>query len=219
MATSADMGFVTSSIEVLLSNDYVYWTLQHMALSVSAIVVIALSGVLFGVYISQRPRLATYSLIVINFIYTIPSIAILGLLLPFTGIGNTTAMIAIVLYGVLPVVRNTHAAMNDIEPQLIESARGMGSTEWQILLRVKLPLSVPMIVAGIRTMAVMTVALTAIAAFVGAGGLGVPIWRGISTYNMDMVVIGSILVAILSITVDQVVGFIGGRISYTRHYR
>ena len=108
----------------------------------------------------------------VNFIYTIPSISLLGFLIPFSGIGNTTAIIALTIYALLPMVRNTHTGMTNIDEQIIEAAKGMGSTQSQILFKIKLPLAMPVIMSGLRNMATMTIALAGIASFIGAGGLG-----------------------------------------------
>ena len=125
-------------------------------------------------------------LTLINIIYTIPSISLLGFLIPFSGIGNTTAIIALTVYALLPMVRNTHTGITNINPGIIEAARGMGSTNAQILYKVKLPLALPVIMSGLRSMVTMTIALAGIASFIGAGGLGVAIYRGITTNNTAM---------------------------------
>ena len=102
----------------------------------------------------------------VNFIYTIPSISLLGFLIPFSGIGNTTAIIALTIYALLPMVRNTHTGMTNIDEQIIEAAKGMGSTQSQILFKIKLPLAMPVIMFGLRNMATMTIALAGIAFFI-----------------------------------------------------
>jgi len=104
------------------------------------------------------------------------------------------------------MVRNTHTGLTNVNPLLIEAATGMGSTKWQVLYKIKLPLAMPVIVAGIRNMAVMTIALAGIASFIGAGGLGVAIYRGITTNNKAMTVVGSLLIAVLAIAVDFIIG-------------
>ena len=127
----------------------------------------------------------------INFLYTIPSISMLGFLIPFSGVGNATAVIALTVYALLPMVRNTHTGISNIDPAILEAARGMGSTRLQILFRIKLPLAMPVIMSGIRSMVTMTIALAGIASFIGAGGLGVAIYRGITTNNAAMTMAGS----------------------------
>ena len=181
--------------------------LQHLQLSFTAIGLAALIGIFFGILISEHTRLAFPVLGVTNFIYTIPSIAMLGFLVPATGIGDMTAVIALTVYGLLPMVRNTYTGIRGISPAIVEAGRGMGSTDSQLLYKIKLPLAMPVILAGARNMIVMTIALCGIASFVGAGGLGVAIYRGITTNNMAMTVAGSLLIAGLALAADLIAGF------------
>jgi osmoprotectant transport system permease protein len=125
-----------------------------------------------------------------------------GILVTITGIGNKSAIVALVVYGLLPIIRNTYVGIKEVNPQIIESAIGMGSTDMQLLVRIQLPQALPVIMSGFRTMVVMTIALGGIASFIGAGGLGVAIYRGISTYHPEMIIAGSLLTALLAVTVD-----------------
>ena len=184
---------------------------EHLALSAIAIAVAIVVGGLAGLLISQATKAAKPTLAVVNFLYTIPSISMLGLLIPFSGVGNVTAVIALIIYALLPMVRSTYTGLTNIEPGIIEAARGMGSTEGQIMRKIRIPLAMPVIMSGIRSMATMTIALTGIASFIGAGGLGVAIYRGITTNNMAMTMDGSLLVAILALVVDFVLGVVERR--------
>ena len=147
----------------------------------------------------------------INFLYTIPSISLLGFLIPFSGIGNTTAVIALTVYALLPMVRNTHTGITNVDAAILEAAAGMGSTRLQILFKIKLPLAMPVILSGIRNMVTMTIALAGIASFIGAGGLGVAIYRGITTNNTAMTMAGSLLIAVLALVFDSLLGFMEQR--------
>ncbi|EPZ55605.1 binding--dependent transport system inner membrane component family protein [[Clostridium] sordellii ATCC 9714] len=158
--------------------------------------------------ISEYDKSSSFVLGLVNFIYTIPSISLLGILIPFSGIGNTTAIIALTIYGLLPMVRSTYTGIKSINPIIIEAAEGMGSTRFQILYKIKLPLAIPVIMSGLRNMVVMTIALTGIASFIGAGGLGVAIYRGITTNNEAMTIAGSILIALLALGLDTILGFV-----------
>ena len=144
----------------------------------------------------------------VNLLYTIPSISLLGFLIPFSGIGDTTAIIALTIYALLPMVRNTYTGMTTVSPQLLDAATAMGSTRIQVLLRVRLPLALPVIVAGIRSMTVMTIALSGISSFIGAGGLGVAVYRGITTNNKAMTLAGSLLIALLAVVADFFIGMV-----------
>ena len=159
--------------------------LQHIRIAGISGDGILVLGLVIGVIISEYRKPAQIIMNVINVLYTIPSISMLGFLIPFTGIGDKTAIIALSIYGLLPIVRNTYTGISTIQPFLTEVATGMGSTRGQVLFRVKLPLALPVILAGVRSMVVMTISLDGIASYIGAGGLGSP-YRGITTNNAAM---------------------------------
>ena len=195
---------------VSLFHDRAGWFLAllgaHISLAFSAIFMAGVIGLVLGILISEKQRFAPAVMGVCNVLYTIPSISLLGILIPFTGIGNKTAIIALTIYGIMPMVRNTYAGITGVDPDIIEAAKGMGSTEKQILFRIKLPLAMGVILAGIRNVVVMVIAVTGIASFVGAGGLGVAIYRGITIYNPAMTAAGSILIAFLALISDFLLG-------------
>ncbi|MBT3320650.1 MAG: ABC transporter permease [Clostridia bacterium] len=178
---------------------------QHIILTLIAIAFITVIGLVLGMFMTRHRILAKIVLAITNFLYTIPSIALFGFLVIFTGIGDTSAIIALVIYGLLPIVRNTYVGIKEVDPQTIESALGMGSTDMQLLFKVQFPLALPVIFAGFRTMVIMTIAIAGIASFIGAGGLGDAIWRGISTNFPAMTIAGSLLVALLAIVTDFVI--------------
>lgn len=180
--------------------------IEHMYLTFVAIVIITFLGLILGVLMTRNKQVAKLIMTLVNFIYTIPSIALFGFFVSITGIGFNSALIALVIYGLLPIIRNTYVGINEVDPFLIESAIGMGTTNSQLLFKVQLPLALPVIFAGFRTMVIMTIALGAIASFIGAGGLGVAIWRGITTYFPEMTVAGSLLIALLAIIIDLILG-------------
>lgn len=190
--------------------------LEHLQISLTAIVIAIVIGGVAGVLISEFTRSAKPTLAVINFLYTIPSISMLGFLIPFSGVGNATAIIALTVYALLPMVRNTYTGMTNLNPAILEAARGMGSTRLQILYKVKLPLAMPVIMSGIRSMVTMTIALAGIASFIGAGGLGVAIYRGITTNNAAMTMAGSLLIAVLALVMDFLLGLAERRIRKKR---
>ena len=167
-------------------------TLQHLEISLIAIVAALCIGLSLGILISSYRRSSSLVLGLTNFMYTIPSIALFGFLIPFSGIGDTTAIFALTVYALLPMVRNTYTGITGIDREIIEAARGMGSTPFQILYKIQIPLAFPVILSGLRNMVVMTIALAGIAAFIGAGGLGVAIYRGITTNNGVLTVAGSL---------------------------
>lgn len=185
--------------------------LEHIEISFIAIAIAIVFGGIVGILISEYQKSAKWTLGVINFVYTIPSISMLGFLIPFSGVGDTTAIIALTIYALLPMVRSTHTGLTNVDPDTIEAAKGMGSTRWQILFHIKLPLAMPVIMSGIRNMVTMTIALAGIASFIGAGGLGVAIYRGITTNNAAMTLAGSLLTALLALVIDAILGFVEKR--------
>ena len=180
--------------------------IEHLQLSAISIALALVIGLALGILIAQQDRFSLPVLGTINFIYTIPSIALFGILLPLTGLGNNTAIIALTVYALLPIVRNTYAGLKNIDPTIIEAGIGMGSTEWQLLWKIKLPLALPVIMAGVRNMVVMVIATCGIASFIGAGGLGVAIFRGITTYQLSMTYLGSLMIAAVALCCDILLG-------------
>ncbi len=179
---------------------------KHCALAGTAILLSGTIGILLGIFINQHQKASKYVLGVTNTLYTIPDIAMFGFLIPFTGIGEKTAIIALTIYGLLPMVRNTFTGLNNVDASILEAAVGMGSTPAQVLLRIKLPLAFSMILSGFRNMVVMTLSVTGIAAYIGAGGLGTPIYRGIATNNSALILAGSLSIAVLAICADLLLG-------------
>ena len=177
---------------------------QHIRISFISLISAFLIGGLIGIIISEYKITSKPILSLVNFIYTIPSISLLGFLIPLSGIGNTTAIIALTLYALLPMVRNTYTGITNIDEHILEAAKGLGSTPFQILTKIKIPLALPVIMSGIRNMTIMTIALAGIASFIGAGGLGVAIYRGITTNNTALTLAGSLLIALLAIFTDLI---------------
>ena len=184
---------------------------EHLEISLIAILIAIVFGGIVGILISEFDRSAKPTLAVINFLYTIPSISMLGFLIPFSGVGNATAVIALTIYALLPMVRSTHTGISNVDPAILEAAKGMGSTRLQILVKIRIPLAMPVIMSGIRSMVTMTIALAGIASFIGAGGLGVAIYRGITTNNAAMTMAGSLLIAMLALVVDFILGIVEKR--------
>jgi osmoprotectant transport system permease protein len=179
---------------------------EHLWLVLLSVGIAIVISVTLGIIISYYSGLATTVLTVCQIIMTIPSMAMLGFMVPVFGIGFTTGVVALILYCLLPIVRNTYTGIKEISPAVIESAKAMGMTEWRILTRVKIPLARPVIMAGIRTATVMVVGIGAIAAYVGAGGLGELIFHGISRSgspaSAPMIIVGALGVSIIALAFD-----------------
>lgn len=180
---------------------------EHASIVAVAVGFAILTGVPIGVAITRNRQVAAAVLYVASIIITIPSIALFGLMIPVLslvgqGIGYLPAVIAVFLYSQLPIIRNTYTAIGNVDPALREAARGMGLTWLQRLRMVELPLAVPVIMAGVRIAVVMNIGVTAIAAYIGAGGLGVFIARGISQTDPRQLITGALAVSIFAIAAD-----------------
>lgn len=200
----------------LLTEDFKFFTnltIEHILISLLAISIASVLGIILGIIISEYRKFSGLILGTVNILYTIPSIALLGFFITITGVGNTTALIALIIYALLPIIRSTYTGIITINPLIIEASEGMGSTKLQQLFKVKIPLALPVLMSGIRNMVTMTIALAGIASFIGAGGLGVAIYRGITTNNSAMTFLGSLLIAILALVFDFILGLIEKRLT------
>ncbi|MBU3007742.1 ABC transporter permease [Cobetia amphilecti] len=182
-------------------------TLEHISLVGVAVGIATLTGVPIGIAITKNERAAKTVLYIASIIVTIPSIALFGIMIPILsligqGIGYLPAVIAVLLYSQLPIIRNTYTAINNVDPALREAARGVGMSQNQRLWMVEIPLAIPIIMAGVRTAVVLNIGVMAIAAYIGAGGLGTFISRGISQSDPRQLIVGAVAVSVLAILVD-----------------
>ncbi|WP_460621284.1 ABC transporter permease/substrate-binding protein [Hymenobacter tenuis] len=177
-------------------------TLQHIGLTAASLVLGVLVGVPLGLVLSRRPRLAPWVLGGAGILQTIPSIALLGFLIPALGIGPGPAILALFLYSLLPIIRNTLTGIRGVDAAVVDAARGLGLTDGQVLRRVELPLALPVLLAGIRTAAVINVGVATLAAYIAAGGLGEFIFGGIALNNSAMILAGAIPAALLALGFD-----------------
>ncbi|HEX74371.1 MAG TPA: ABC transporter permease [Dehalococcoidia bacterium] len=186
------------------------WALEHLWIILVAITIAIILGVIVGIYITGRGKehMADTVLYLAEIMMTVPSLALFGLLMllltsvGLKAIGFLPAVIALIIYGQLPILRNTYMAIRGVDPAMIEAGKGMGMTERQLLVKVKLPLAVPVIMAGLRNAIVIIIGIAAIAALIGAGGLGAPIFRGLRNARMDLIILGGVSVSILALLVD-----------------
>lgn len=176
--------------------------LQHIGLTFISLLIAVIIGVPLGILIARKRKLAPPVLALTNILQTIPSIALLGFMIPVLGIGPVPAIVALFLYALLPIVRNTFTGIVEVDSAVIESAKGMGMTPGQVLRKVELPLAMPVILAGIRTATVINVGVATLASYIGAGGLGEFIFGGIALNNTNMILAGAIPAALLAIFFD-----------------
>ena len=177
-------------------------TLTHIGLTFVSLLLALLIGVPLGILISRRTRLAGSVLGVAGVLQTVPSVALLGFLIPLLGIGVGPALVALFLYALLPIIRNTYVGITEVSPLTKEAARGVGMSDNQVLAKVELPLALPVIFAGIRTATVINVGVATLAAYVAAGGLGEFIFSGIALSNVNMMLAGAIPAALLAVGFD-----------------
>ena len=181
-------------------------TVEHLTLAGLALGLGIFVAVPLGLLLERHQAVAEPVIRGIGLTQTIPSIALLAFMIPVFGIGMLPAVIALWMYSLFPIVRNTYSGLRDAAPQAVEAARALGMTEWQILYWVRLPLAASVIMAGIRTAGVITVGTTTLAAFIGAGGLGVPIVAGLQMANTTVILSGALPAAALALMID---GFLG----------
>lgn len=177
-------------------------TLVHIGLTFISLLIALVIGVSLGIYISYRRRAAFLVLGIAGVLQTIPSIALLGFMIPLLGIGAVPAIVALFLYALLPIIRNTYTGITGVNPAVLEAAKGMGMSSGQILRKVQLPLAMPVLLAGIRTATVINVGVATLAAYIAAGGLGEFIFGGIALNNTNMILAGAIPAALLAILFD-----------------
>jgi len=190
-------------------------TTQHLILVGIAITLAVLIGVPLGILLTRKPKLSQPILGFANIMQTIPSLALFGFLIPLPligGIGDRTAIVAITLYSLLPIIQNTYVGIANVDPAVLEAGKAMGMTEKQLLIQVEIPLALSVILAGIRVASVIAIGLGTIAAAIGAGGLGVLIFRGLATVNNQLLLAGAIPAAIIALFVDLALGKIEKRL-------
>jgi osmoprotectant transport system permease protein len=180
-------------------------SVEHIGLVAASMAIALVIGLPLGIALVRRLKLQRWVLGAANVVQTIPSLALFGFLIPVPwigGVGASTAIVALSLYALLPILRNTCTGIAGVDPAVIESARGMGMTPKQVLWQVQLPLAAPVILAGIRVATVISVGVTTIAAAIGAGGLGVFIFRGVAMVNNQVILAGAIPAALLAVVAD-----------------
>jgi osmoprotectant transport system permease protein len=177
-------------------------TLQHIGLTFISLIIAVLVGLPLGIWITRKKQFSGIILGIAGVLQTIPSIALLGFMIPLLGIGAKPAIVALLLYALLPIIRNTYTGITGVDAAVKEAALAMGMNKWQILFKVELPLAMPVILAGIRTATVINVGVATLASYIAAGGLGEFIFGGISLNNTNMILAGAIPAALLAIIFD-----------------
>ncbi len=194
-------------------------TLEHLSMVGISILLAIAVGIPLGILITRKPALQRPVIASANIIQTIPSLALFGFLLPAPWIGDRAgrlAILALTLYALLPLIRNTYAGIKGVDHAIVEAARGMGLTDWQLLFKVELPLAASVILAGVRVAVVISVGLATIAAAIGAGGLGELIFRGLAMVNNNVILAGAIPAALMALAADTLLGRLEKRLAPQR---
>ncbi|HEY9910226.1 MAG TPA: ABC transporter permease [Thermosynechococcaceae cyanobacterium] len=186
---------------------------EHLLLVGIAITIAILVSLPLGILITRQKALRRPVLALANVLQTIPSLALFGLLIPVVGIGAVPAIVALTLYSFLPIIRNTYTGITNVDPAVREAGRGMGMTDWQLLTQVEIPLALGVILAGVRVATVIAIGIATIAAAVGAGGLGVFIFRGIAVVNNQLILAGAIPAAAIALIADSGIGWLERRLT------
>ena len=190
-------------------------TLEHLFLVGVAIGIATLVGIPLGILITRKSNLRQPILGIANILQTIPSLALFGLLIPVPivgGIGVVPAIVALTLYSFLPIIRNTYTGIVSVDPAIREAGKGMGMTDRQLLLQVEIPLAMEVILAGVRVATVIAIGIATIAAAIGAGGLGVFIFRGIAVVNNQLILAGAIPAAVIALLADLAIGWLENKL-------
>ncbi|WP_392477387.1 ABC transporter permease [Nostoc sp. C110] len=190
-------------------------TLEHLFLVGIAIGIAIFIGIPLGILITRKTYLRQPILGIANILQTIPSLALFGLLIPVPiigGIGAVPAIVALTVYSLLPIIRNTYTGITGVDPAIREAGRGMGMTDRQLLLQVEIPLAMGVILAGVRVATVIAIGIATIAAAIGAGGLGVFIFRGISVVNDQLILAGAVPAAVIALLADFAIGWLENKL-------
>jgi osmoprotectant transport system permease protein len=193
-------------------------TLAHLTLVIISMAIAIAIAIPLGMLVVQRAALRNFVLGIASVFQTIPSLALFGFLIPVPfigGIGRRTAIVALVLYALLPILRNTYVGLSSIDPAVLQAAEAMGMTNAQIMSRVRFPLALPVILAGIRTATVITIGVATIAAAIGAGGLGTFIFRGVAMVSYAVILAGAVPAAFLAIAADLLLAAVERRLRVT----
>jgi osmoprotectant transport system permease protein len=183
-------------------------TWAHIGLTLMSLIIAIIVAVPLGIFIARKKKFSNAVLGFAGVLQTIPSIALLGVLIPLLGIGPKSAILALFLYALLPIIRNTYTGITEVNPAVVDAAKGMGMSSWQILTKVELPLAFPVLMAGIRTATVINVGVATLAAYIAAGGLGEFIFGGIALNNSNMILAGAIPAALLALFLDYLLSLV-----------
>ncbi len=180
--------------------------LEHLTLSMTALVIGCIIAIPLGVMVSRKKKVSNFVVGIASILQTIPSLALLAIMVPILGVGRTPAIVALVVYSLLPILRNTILGMESVDENTMDAAKGMGMNTFQQIFKVQLPLASPVIFSGVRLSATYVLAWATLASYIGAGGMGDFIFAGLNNYNISLIVVGTIAITLLTLLVDFIFG-------------
>ncbi|AQS54140.1 Carnitine transport permease protein OpuCB [Jeotgalibaca dankookensis] len=186
--------------------ELLFKTGEHFYISSISLLLGILVAVPLGILLTRSEKISGYIISFVSILQTVPSLALLALMIPFLGVGKVPAIVALFIYSLLPILRNTYIGIQAVSSNVIDSAKGMGMTESQLIRKVKLPLAAPVIMSGIRLAGVYVIAWATLASYIGAGGLGDYIFNGLNVYDQPMIIWGTIPVTLLALLADFLLG-------------
>ncbi|NLC54347.1 MAG: ABC transporter permease [Erysipelothrix sp.] len=186
---------------------------EHLSISMMALVLGVLFAVPLGLLVSRSKKISNLTIGISSVLQTVPSLALLAIMVPIFGVGKLPAVLALFIYSLLPILRNTVLGMESVNKDIVDAAKGMGLTPIQIILKVQVPLSVGVIMSGIRLSAIYVVAWTSLAAYIGAGGLGEFIFNGLNNFNFKMIIAGTIPITLMALLFDGLLGMLENKLN------
>ena len=205
---------------MFVNEELLHRSIAHFTIAINGVALAAIVGIPLGLFLSRQRLLATPVIALLEGLQTVPSLAMLSILLVFVGIGNSSAIVAIFCYSILPIVRNTYTGITSVEPSLIEAGRGMGMNSLQLLIQVEIPNAIPLIISGLRVSQITAYGIVTIAVLIGGGGLGMYVYRGIQRSNMEMLLTGAIPICIMAIATDMLMNKAERRLArHNLHHR
>ncbi len=220
MANMADLSLFEQLLYYFQTNGYYIWTqfTRHFLISIYGVLFAAIIAIPIGFYIAKHAKLASWIIGVANVIQTIPSLAMLSILMLGIGLGVNTVIWTVFLYSLLPILKNTYAGVRNVDKILLDAGKGMGMTAWQMTYKIEMPLALSVIMAGIRNALVVAIGITAIGTFIGAGGLGDIITRGVNATDGGAIILaGAIPTALMAVISDLALGWIEAKLDPTNN--
>lgn len=196
-------------------SDLIVKLYQHISISATSLLIGSLIAIPLGILVSRNKKIAQFTIGVTSILQTIPSLALLAIVVPFLGVGRKPAIFALVIYSLLPILRNTVLGMEGVDENTMDAAKGMGMNSFQQIFKVQLPLAMPVVFSGVRLSGTYVLAWATLAAYIGAGGMGDFIFAGLNNYNITLIVVGTLSITLLTLIVDFLFGVIETKLTPT----